>query len=67
MTSYQQVTKEELKAFVEDNELIQMGVSYIGDPPVTLFINNLGERPAKVVHYEDYNMPTKYFIWKESE
>ena len=61
------VTREELKKFVEDNKLLQMEVSYIGDPPVTLFANALGERLAKVVHYEDYGMPTEYFIRSKSD
>lgn len=67
MSRYIQVTKQELRTFVEDNKLLQMEVSYIGDPPVTLFMNSLGEHPAKVVHYEDYGEPTMYYIRKEQE
>lgn len=67
MSKYQPVTREELKKFVKDNELVQMETSYIGEPPVTLFMNKLGERPAKVVHYEDYGEPTMYYIRKEQD
>ena len=67
MPKYQPVTREELKKFVGDNELVQMETSYIGEPPVTLFMNNLEERPAKVVHYEDCGEPTMYDIGKEQE